>query len=296
MDEARFLAAVAAARVGPAGARRAYSSTGVALAGLAAARASGVPFDQLLARAVLGPLGMASTAVGDDDQPAGAYGPAGGMSSTADDLIRFARFELGLLGAPEVLSPGAVAASQLDDPLPGDGGFGWLTGRSRGEPFVAHAGAIEGHAAAIVLLPGRRAGAVVLLDRLVPGAQCLALSLARVALDGAPGRRCLGLPARMNAAERASIARLVAALDRPSPSALAPLLSPRLARAVPPAMLAAGLAELGRGAGRCRGHEVVAAVAGAVEVRVACARAPVRLQVMFEAGGRGRLDGVQALD
>jgi CubicO group peptidase (beta-lactamase class C family) len=297
MDEARFLAAVAAAPVASAGARRAYSSTGVALAGLVAARAAGVPFEELLDRAVLAPLGMSSTTLGDVDAPAGAYGPAGGMRSTADDLARFARFELGLLDAPEVLSPGAVAASQVDDPLPGEGGVAWLTGRSRGEPFVAHTGAIEGHAAAIVLFPRRRVGAVVLLDRLVPGAQCLALSLARVAVDGAAaGRRCLGLAGRLTAAERAAVAALVAAMEDPSADALAPMLSPRLAAAVPAPVLAAGLGRLGRAAGPCRGHSIAAAVGGAVEVRVACARGPLRLRVTFEEGGRGLLAGVQALD
>ncbi|HTE50842.1 MAG TPA: serine hydrolase domain-containing protein, partial [Kofleriaceae bacterium] len=59
----------------------------------------------------------------------GALTPAGGMSSTADDMVRFTRFELGVRRAPEVLSPEAVAASQVDDPLPGAAGIGWLVGR-----------------------------------------------------------------------------------------------------------------------------------------------------------------------
>jgi serine-type D-Ala-D-Ala carboxypeptidase/endopeptidase len=217
MSEAALLAALT--RVEPLarpGERYIYSSSGVALVGIAAARAARTSYRELVDHQILRPLGMtrtgwtrvdaADSATGHvagsggaaspiADADLGAFDPAGGLYSTAADLLRLAAFELGARGLPGVLADERRLASQADSTLPGAAGVAWMIGTSRGERFVAHAGAVDGYAAAIVLLPERRIGAVVLLNRLVvSGAQCLALAAARSALPRARlgSRRCLG--------------------------------------------------------------------------------------------------------
>jgi CubicO group peptidase (beta-lactamase class C family) len=79
------------------GTRRIYSNHGIEAAAAHLERATGVPFAQYLAEAVLEPLGMAGT-----DLPGT---PAHSLRSTAADLARF----VAEIQAPTVLAPSTVA-------------------------------------------------------------------------------------------------------------------------------------------------------------------------------------------
>jgi len=97
------------------GARRIYSNWGYELAATLAADRAGTPFAELMQERLTGPLGMTSTAL--DGSPAHA------VTSTVDDLVRFATE----LIAPTVLDTATHALltepafPELDGVLPGFG-------------------------------------------------------------------------------------------------------------------------------------------------------------------------------
>lgn len=182
------------------GTRYQYSNIGYAVLGAAVESAAGEPFIGHVARELLDPLGMDSTAfwpspaiegriaagaaVQDDgsldfSQPAAEHAgrgykvPNGAVYSTASDLDRFLRFLTGAGGAPfdEVLPAGvrhenltrAFAAGDLSSGY----GFGFQTRRlddAAGEPFTAygHGGSVAGYRAAAWIEPGTGVSAVVL--------------------------------------------------------------------------------------------------------------------------------------
>jgi CubicO group peptidase (beta-lactamase class C family) len=84
----------------PPGTRRIYSNRGIEVAAAHVESATGMPFADYLAEAVLQPLGMAAT------DPHGS--PAFGLHSTVDDLARF---------AAEVLAPSLLAPETLGEAL-----------------------------------------------------------------------------------------------------------------------------------------------------------------------------------
>ncbi|MGN6869371.1 MAG: serine hydrolase domain-containing protein [Solirubrobacteraceae bacterium] len=125
--------------------------TGASVLGVLVARAAGEPFDEVLRTRVFEPLGMRDTAfwTSETDRLATAYmakqdglkawdepdglwsrppafcDGAGGLVSTADDLLAFARMLLA--GGSPVLSPGSVRAmstNQLTDAQRARGGLG----------------------------------------------------------------------------------------------------------------------------------------------------------------------------
>jgi CubicO group peptidase (beta-lactamase class C family) len=101
-------------RLAKPGRHRIYSNTGFGLLGELLAAASGIPFETYATEAVLDPLGMTGTRMGN---------PAYGAVGTAADLLRLGRELL----APKVLSPAmlaratAVAFPGLDGVMPGFG-------------------------------------------------------------------------------------------------------------------------------------------------------------------------------
>jgi CubicO group peptidase (beta-lactamase class C family) len=126
-------------------------NTGASVLGVLVARAAGEPFGEVLGTRLFEPLGMRDTALWTSetdrlatayaakpdglkewDEPDGrwsrppAFGDgAGGLVSTADDLLAFARMLL--RGGEPVLSPGSVAAmcaDQLTDEQKARGGLG----------------------------------------------------------------------------------------------------------------------------------------------------------------------------
>nr|WP_181918487.1 MULTISPECIES: serine hydrolase domain-containing protein [unclassified Wenzhouxiangella] len=121
-------------RVNPPGAQSAYSNYATALAGLIVANVSGQPFNEYVAEHIFEPLGM-DTATFDEPLPehledqvatsygfeAGGYkekpfeivssfGPAGGQSASATDMVRFAQAILngGSLDGQQILRPETV--------------------------------------------------------------------------------------------------------------------------------------------------------------------------------------------
>jgi serine-type D-Ala-D-Ala carboxypeptidase/endopeptidase len=126
----------------------AYSNLGVALLGHALAAAATTPYWDLARHRVLAPLGM--TASGDLPtamlvNPAkawdlGAFGPAGGLRATVDDLLRLA-----WVAARPAESPLATAAVDALTPRVrlgnGQVGWCWLLGPPTAAPYAWHNGA-----------------------------------------------------------------------------------------------------------------------------------------------------------
>lgn len=84
--------------VGRPGQRRIYSNTGIERLAAHVAASTGVPFADYLSEAVLEPLGMDRTVLGDGS-------PAAGATAPIDDLLRFA----GELLAPTLVAPATLA-------------------------------------------------------------------------------------------------------------------------------------------------------------------------------------------
>jgi CubicO group peptidase (beta-lactamase class C family) len=178
-----------------------YSNPNYMLAGLVAEKASGVPYRQLMAERVFGPLGMsrtfflASEVLADGDfavaltTPDPAHGvpglvepasydnpwarPAGYAWSSVGDLARFARFLLA--GDEVVLSPAlhAVMTSptrdtqELLDLIHYGFGLATIPGFFWGTAFyptkvIQHAGALRGFSSSLFLLPELGFGVVTL--------------------------------------------------------------------------------------------------------------------------------------
>ncbi|MGW9348615.1 serine hydrolase domain-containing protein [Nocardiopsis flavescens] len=124
------------------------------------------------------------------DDGGAAYGYLGG---TLDDLAAFARLQLD--PDPPLLDAEALAGMREGAvPVPGSPqryGLSWrrTTLSGTGEPVVFHGGATPGHAAMLVLLPGRERAVVVLQNAYAvaadDGIQGVAFDLARMSAGGA---------------------------------------------------------------------------------------------------------------
>jgi CubicO group peptidase (beta-lactamase class C family) len=160
----------------------AYSNGGYAVLGQLIADVGGEPYEQLASELVLGPLGMGDSGFPvcwpDDPDAVTGYGladeafrvttaictlpPAGGLWSTAADLIRFARDWRGLLPAdlaaealrPQVTRPDGV---QL--------GLGWVINQAEG--VLGHAGGGRGGSSSLIVAADGRIH-LALANRLVP--------------------------------------------------------------------------------------------------------------------------------
>ena len=161
-----------------------YSNGGYAVLGQLIADVSGVPYGDAATRLVLGPLAMGDSwyPVRWPDGPdvVTGYGladrafratteictlpAAGGLWSTAADLLRFARGWRGLLPAElaaEALRP------QLARPDAGvEMGLGWLVNQERG--VHGHAGGGQGGASSLIVSAGGDRVHVALTNRLIP--------------------------------------------------------------------------------------------------------------------------------
>jgi len=99
------------------GSRRIYSNPGFDRLGALVAERAGRPFEVVLTKWVLGPLGMAGTTL--------AESPSQGLSGSLDDLVAFARELLRptLLPAPALTKATGVAFPGLKGVVPGVGTF-----------------------------------------------------------------------------------------------------------------------------------------------------------------------------
>lgn len=205
-----------------------YSNWAFMLLSDAASRRADKSFDALLAERVLAPLGMTETRVARNDgliQGRSSYGApvpnwdfpvafagAGGLRSTLDDMVKFARAMLGEAPAeaPPTLRRALVrsrtAVRSANDRL--DLGLAWhLLKRPDGSTFVFHNGMTGGFSSALVLDVERRRAAIVLADAF-GGFDDLALHLLDPKVPLAPPRRAvsLDLPAAQAAAGRYRLA------------------------------------------------------------------------------------------
>jgi CubicO group peptidase (beta-lactamase class C family) len=193
--EEALLAKLAATRpIAEPGARTAYSNLGMALAGPVVRRAGGRPYREWMASRVLGPLGMTGAAweaaqvppeklatgyVAPKGSPAprcfepspsewrmGAAEAFGGLYASAEDMARFAAFELsagadGLDAGLPLVRPSLRESQTQALVVPGDSARYGVCWKLEG-PRLVHGGATDEYSAAVVLDVARGAGVAVL--------------------------------------------------------------------------------------------------------------------------------------
>ncbi|MEU6670479.1 serine hydrolase domain-containing protein [Streptomyces sp. NPDC046727] len=172
-------------QIAPPGARASYSQAGYNLLGLLIENVTGLPFEKALSDLLLNPLGLSDTVFDLDDVvvrrfavghnraedgtltparpwkswPAGTHGnnPGGGIVSSASDLLRWARFQLGdgegLLSA-EALDRMKQPTAELRGSTLGDAfGICWFLRDVEGVRTVGHGGSGNGQFAELLLVP-----------------------------------------------------------------------------------------------------------------------------------------------
>jgi CubicO group peptidase (beta-lactamase class C family) len=165
------------------GTAHAYSNLGMGLLGRALAHRAGLDFETLVGQRITGPLCMADTAialtpdqaarfaVGHDQarRPVAAwemptFAGAGGLRSTANDLLTFLAAELGFIETPLK----AAMAAQVGTRRPSDAGYiqalGWRIDPEPAGEIVWHGGATGGFRCFALFERERRAGVVMLTN------------------------------------------------------------------------------------------------------------------------------------
>ena len=202
----------------------AYSNFGITEAGVAAADAAHMSWEDLAAARLYQPLGMSSTSSRYSDfvarpdraelhiqldgqwvakvkrMPDG-QSPAGGVSSTARDMALWLRLQLGdgtfegkqLIKSAALLATRAPVISTGPDPvggIPTFYGLGWIVGYSPHGVVVRHSGAFSAGARTIVsMIPAEHLGIVVLCNNFPTGVpEGLADHFYDRVFDGAPSR------------------------------------------------------------------------------------------------------------
>jgi CubicO group peptidase (beta-lactamase class C family) len=182
-----------------------YSNFGLTAGGAAAAAAAGTSWEQLSQDRLYTPLGMSSTSslhrdfesrpnrallhtqedgnwVQKFSRNADAQSPAGGVSSSANDLVQWVRMILGggTVDGVEVITPDALASVFVPEigrgrnPVTGSASFyahGWgVEYDTQGHTFWSHAGAFSvGARTYVSLLPEANLGIVVLTNAFPTG-------------------------------------------------------------------------------------------------------------------------------
>jgi CubicO group peptidase (beta-lactamase class C family) len=172
------VAALSADDLGPRG-RFAYSNLGPALLGRLLERAAGQPYERLLAERVLKPLGLQHTRFTSEVlndpllalphrsnlRPAQnwtleAYNPAGGLSSSLDDMLRF--LHAAMIAEPDSPLSASLGVHWSDEAGEWASGLGWAITRRDGETIIWHNGRTGGYYAFVGFLPERQRGLVLL--------------------------------------------------------------------------------------------------------------------------------------
>lgn len=162
-----------------------YSNLGFGLLGQALARELHEPFADLLRERITRPLGMADTHFGEDPATAsrraqghgadlkpvgqtddGALDPAGGLRSTADDLLKLLALFVNATGPDELVS---AARLMLTVDRPGDDpmtrmALGWRRTSVHGEIYYWSNGSGDGSRTFMGFNPARRIAVVALAD------------------------------------------------------------------------------------------------------------------------------------
>lgn len=166
-----------------------YSNVGYALLGHILERITNRPYDALIVELVCQPLGMHQTGVSlppnvgpltksyqgrTEVQPVefGALGPAGGLRSTARDLIRFIKANLGLV---ETQLDGVLRSAteiHFSESDLSHVGLGWHVQSRNGKTLVWHRGETLGQTSFIGFETRRNAGVVMLSNSAFGGCCC----------------------------------------------------------------------------------------------------------------------------
>ncbi|MGR7001767.1 serine hydrolase domain-containing protein [Yinghuangia aomiensis] len=169
------------------GTRFAYSNLGAGLLGIALARRAGLPYDELVAREITMPLGLSDTSVAVPPahaarlaaghtkrrKPTSAWdmaslAGAGGLHSTAQDLLAFVRVHLDVKAVADQAFADALRlarARQFELAAHHHVHLGWMSMQPKGSDtkrLYWHNGRTGGFASWIGFVPKRRAGVVVL--------------------------------------------------------------------------------------------------------------------------------------
>ncbi|WP_030669274.1 serine hydrolase domain-containing protein [Streptomyces sp. NRRL B-1347] len=200
--------------IAPPGTRASYSQAGYNLVGRIIEKVTDLPFEQAVASLVLDPVGLSDTVYGlaevmvrkfavgynrDDDgalrpaRPWGAFkegaradNPGGGIASSASDLLRWARFQLG--DGEGVLPADALhrmreRTVELRSSSLGDGfGICWFLHDLDGVQAIGHGGSGTGQFAELLIVPERNF-AVVALSNLGPDGYTCNQSVVKWALE-----------------------------------------------------------------------------------------------------------------
>jgi D-alanyl-D-alanine-carboxypeptidase/D-alanyl-D-alanine-endopeptidase len=151
-----------------------YSNLGVALLGRLLARRSGLEYETLLRQRVIDPLGLRHTAITVDAEMRKRLSPghdrflqpvdtwnllalpaSGSLRSTANDLLRFVRFNLS--------DESPLRDAMLLQRAPGRA-LGWGRSTIGGDAVFGHEGGKEGYRSAVVFNPRTRTGVVILMN------------------------------------------------------------------------------------------------------------------------------------
>lgn len=165
-----------------------YSNLGVALLGYALAAQAGTSYDKLLQKSILGPLGMRRSGIELADTVQAGLAPghdatghavpgwhlslfagAGGIVSTAADMLRYLQANMGLL--PTSLYPAMQLAQtpKSAGPRPEDRiGLVWMTHQLPDGNIIWHSGMTGGYASFIGFTADHRHGVVILTNTSVP--------------------------------------------------------------------------------------------------------------------------------
>ena len=173
-----------------------YSNLGPTLAGEIVAAVSGESYDTVVRRRILAPLGLSSTYTDIPNDKALAVGhsakrrdgtratlapftvrgiaPAAGFASTANDLAKFASWQLRLLGTEHGKGSDAVLHARtlremhrvhfVDPDFEVYWGLGFAVGRVNDTTFVGHGGSCPGFRTDFLLQPAEKVGVVVLAN------------------------------------------------------------------------------------------------------------------------------------
>jgi CubicO group peptidase (beta-lactamase class C family) len=187
---ARFLATFVLPR--DPGASYEYSNIGYAVLGEAVSHAAGQPYAELVQARIAGPLGLRDTrlvpskamqaraAIGYDAElkPAkhwdmGVLAPAGGLRSTAHDLMRLLEAQLGIRDTPLAKALAATIATRRPGGMPPStiSALGWNLNPPRsggGNDVIWKNGSVGGYRAFIGFDPEARIGVVALANAQTP--------------------------------------------------------------------------------------------------------------------------------
>jgi CubicO group peptidase (beta-lactamase class C family) len=165
-----------------------YSNLGVALLGYALGVHAGSSYEKLLQQRVLGPLGMRNTGIEVPDSVLpnlaqghdasgrtvpgwhlGLFAGAGGIVSTAADMLRYLQANMSLLPTPLYPAMQLAQTTRGKGPRPEDPiGLVWMTHQLPDGNIIWHGGATGGYTSFIGFTADHRHGVVILTNAAAP--------------------------------------------------------------------------------------------------------------------------------